>query len=266
MEFKTQNKKYQESVEELTVIFSNIYDKLDTIIAKNEKEILEYISEASLPKKQRLIKNLQTKIIYCPSEIVEVRNCAVEILNILITDSKTIQKFINIIIKFGKMLKEGTLNLYDLIYNSNEYINSEDADLAEKIKTYILIESEYIDLILEQRIKLPQRHVIISELFYQTILLINEFNKDLALESSKVKSSKEYSFDLTIKDTEVNVLKWNLMAAKANHYVQYLNKNLDKPLDNAVKDVIVALAKDSKYATVLLAAPYSKLIKDYIAE
>jgi len=266
MEFKTQNKKYQESVEELTVVFSNIYDKLDPIIAKNEKEILEYIAEASLPKKQRLIKNLQTKIIYCPSEIVEVRNCAVEILNVLITDSKTIQKFVNIIIKFGKMLKEGTLNLYDLIYNSNEYINSEDTDLAEKIKTYILIESEYIDLILEQRIKLPQRHVIISELFYQTILLINEFNKDLALESSKVKSSKEYNFDFSIRDTEVDILKWNLMATKANHYVQYLNKNLDKPLDNAMKDVIVALAKDNKYATVLLASPYSKLIKSYIAE
>lgn len=112
MEFKTQNKKYQEAVEELTVIFSNIYEKLNPIISKNEKEILEYISEASLPKKQRLVKNLQTKVTYCPSEIVEVRNCAVEILNVLITDSKTIKKFVNIIIKFGKMLKEGTLNLY----------------------------------------------------------------------------------------------------------------------------------------------------------
>jgi len=266
MEFKTQNKKYQESVEELSVVFSNIYDKLNPIIAKNEKELLEYIAEASLPKKQRLIKNLQTKIIYCPSEIVEVRNCAVEILNVLITDSKTIQKFVNIIIMFGKLLKDGSLNLYDLIYNSNEYVNSENTDLAEKIKTYILIESEYIDLILEQHIKMPQRHVIISELFYQTILLINEFNKDLALESSRVKSSKEYNFDLTIRDTEADILKWNLMATKANHYIQYLNENLDKPLDNAMKDVIVSLAKDNKYGTLLLASPYSKLMKEYIAE
>jgi len=266
MEFKTQNKKYQDSVEELSVVFSNIYDKLNPIIAKNENELLEYIGDASLPKKQRLVKNLQTKIIYCPSEIVEVRNCAVEILNVLITDSKTIKKFVNIIIKFGKMLKEGSLNLYDLIYNSNEYVNSEDTDLAEKIKTYILIESEYIDLILEQRIKMPQRHVIISELFYQTILLINEFNKDLALESSRIKSSKDYTFDLTIRDTEADVLKWNLMATKANHFVQYLNKNLDKPLDNAMKDVIVSLAKDNKYGTLLLTNPYSKLIKEYIAE
>jgi len=266
MEFKTQNKKYQESVEELTVVFSNIYDKLNPIISKNEKEILEYIAEASLPKKQRLVKNLQTKLIYCPSEIVEVRNCAVEILNVLITDSKTIQKFINIIIKFGKMLKEGTLNIYDLIYNSNEYINSEDTDLAEKIKTYILIESEYIDLILGQEIKLPPRHVLISELFYQTILLINEFNKDLALESSRVKSSKEYNFDLSIRDTEADLLKWNLMTTKANHYIQYLNKNLNKPLDNAVKDVILAIAKDNKYSTLLLSSPLSELIKSYIAE
>jgi len=112
MEFKSQNKKYQEAVEELVVIFSNIYEKLNPIIAKNEKEILEYISQASLPKKQRLIKNLQTKILYSPSEIVEVRNCAVEILNILITDSKTIRKFADIIIKFGIMIKDGTLNLY----------------------------------------------------------------------------------------------------------------------------------------------------------
>jgi len=266
MEFKTENKKYQEAVEELTVIFNNIYEKLSPVVSKNEKEILEYISEASLPKKQRLIKNLQTKIIYCPSEIVEIRNCAVEILNVLITDSKTIQKFVNIIIKFGRMLKEGTLNLYDLIYNSNEYINSEDTDLAEKIKTYILIESEYIDLILEQRIKMPARPIIISELFYQTVLLINEFNKDLALESSRVKSSKEYKFDLTLRDTEVDVLKWNLMTTKANHLAQYLMKNLDSPLDNAMKDVIVSLAKDSKYATLLLTNPLSKLIKDYVAE
>jgi len=266
MEFKTENKKYQESVEELTVIFSNIYDKLNPILAKNEKEILEYINEASLPKKQRLVKNLQTKIIYCPSEIVEIRNCAVEILNVLITDSKTIKKFVNIIIKFGKMLKEGTLNLYDLIYNSNEYINNKNTDLAEKIKTYILIESEYIDLILEQRIKLPARHVMISELFYQTILLINEFSKDLALESSKVKSSKEYIYDLTIRDTEVDILKWNLMTTKGNHYVQYLNKNLDQLLDNGMKDVILAVAKDNKYSTLLLSSPYSKLIKEYIAE
>ncbi|ORX82920.1 hypothetical protein BCR32DRAFT_292311 [Anaeromyces robustus] len=266
MEFKTKNKKYQESVEELAVIFSNIYDKLNPILAKNEKEILEYIGEASLPKKQRLVKNLQTKIIYCPSEIVEIRNCAVEILNVLITDSKTIKKFVNIIIKFGKMLKEGTLNLYDLIYNSNEYINSEDTDLAEKIKTYILIESEYIDLILEQRIKLPARHVMISELFYQTILLINEFSKDLALESSRVKSSKEYTFDLSVRDTEADILKWNLMSTKGNHYMQYLKNNLDKPLDNAMKDVIVAIAKDNKYSTLLLFSPYSKLIKEYITE
>jgi len=266
MEFKTENKKYQESIEELTVVFSNIYDKLNSILAKNEKEILEYIDEASLPKKQRLVKNLQTKLIYCPSEIVEIRNCAVEILNVLITDSKTIKKFVNIIIKFGKMLKDGTLNLYDLIYNSNEYINSEDTDLAEKIKTYILIESEYIDLILEQRIKLPARHVMISELFYQTVLLINEFSKDLALESSRVKSSKEYTFDLTVRDTEVDVLKWNLMTTKGNHYMQYLNNNLDQPLDNAIKDVIVAVAKDNKYSTLLLSSPYSKLIKKYITE
>ncbi|ORX55434.1 hypothetical protein BCR36DRAFT_581450 [Piromyces finnis] len=266
MEFKTQNKKYQETVEELSIVFSNIYDKLNPIIAKNEEEILKFIAEASLPRKQRLIKNLQTKIIYSPSEIVEVRNCAVEILNILITDSKTIKKFIDIIIKFGKMLKDGTLNLYDLIYNSNEYVNSEDADLAEKIKTYILIESEYIDLILEQGIKMPQRHVIISELFYQTILLVNEFNKDLALDCSRVKSSKEYNFDLTIRDTEADILKWSLMHSKANHYIQYLNNNLDKPLDNAMKEVIISLAKDNKYGTILLSSPYSKLIKSYIAE
>jgi len=266
MEFKAQNKKYQEAVEELTVIFGNIYDKLNSIIAKNEKEILEYISQASLPKKQRLIKNLQTKILYSPSEIVEVRNCAVEILNVLITDSKTIRKFADIIIKFGIMIKDGTLNLYDLIYNSNEYVNSENTDLAEKIKTYILIESEYIDLIIEQGIKMPARPVIISELFYQTVLLINEFSKDLALESSRVKSSKEYNFDLTIRDTEADILKWNLMATKANHYIQYLNKNLEKPLDNAMKDVIVSLAKDNKYSTLLLSNPYSKLIKNYVAE
>jgi len=156
--------------------------------------------------------------------------------------------------------------MIDLIYNSNEYVNSENTELAEKIKTYILIESEYIDLILEQGIKMPARPVIISELFYQTVLLINEFSKDLALESSRAKSSKEYNFNLTIRDTEADILKWNLMTTKANHYVQYLNKNLEKPLDNAMKDVIVSLAKDNKYSTLLLSNPYSKLIKSYVAE
>ena len=153
-----------------------------------------------------------------------------------------------------------------MVYNSNEYINSEDTDLAERIKTYIIIESEYIDLILEQGIKMPARPLIISELFYQSILLINEFSKDLALESSRVKSSKEYIFNLTIRDTEADLLKWNLKTIKANHYVQYLNKNLNKPLDDAMKDVIISLAKDSKYGTLLLTSPYSKLIKNFIAE
>jgi len=112
MEFKTQNRNYQKAIEELTIIFSNIYDKLNPIIGKNEKEILEYISDASLPKRQRLIKNLQNKVLCTSSEIVQVRSSAIEILNILLTDSKTIRKFVKIIIKFGKMLKEGTLNLY----------------------------------------------------------------------------------------------------------------------------------------------------------
>lgn len=113
---------------------------------------------------------------------------------------------------------------------------------------------------------MPARPIIISELFYQTILLINEFSKDLALEASRIKSSKEYNFDFTIRDTEADILKWNLMTTKANHFVQYLTKNLEKPLDNSVKDVIVSLAKDNKYGTILLSKPYSKLIKDYIAE